>query len=102
MIHLKNINTLIIINFVIGLLSLLQARADELSRTDKLRVLYSNQFAFDRRGNRLGRGAGYYDRFLRRLPEAIPTIGLAFKFQILKNLPHNKNTDIPVTKVICA
>jgi stage II sporulation protein D len=26
------------------------ARADELSRNDKLRVLYSNQFAFDRRG----------------------------------------------------
>ena len=26
------------------------ARADELSRSDKLKVLYSNQFAFDRRG----------------------------------------------------
>ena len=39
--------------FVTGLLLLMLpagARADELSRSDKLKVLYSNQFAFDRRG----------------------------------------------------
>ena len=42
---------------------------------------------FDRRGYRLGHGFGYFDRFLSRLPKTIPTIGLAFRFQLLDRLP---------------
>jgi len=41
--------------------------------------------AFDRQNNRLGRGAGYYDRFLSLLPETTATIGLAFDFQLHPN-----------------
>ena len=43
--------------------------------------------AFDRRGRRLGHGHGYFDRFLARLPKTTPTVGLAFRFQILDRLP---------------
>ncbi len=43
--------------------------------------------AFDRRGRRLGRGHGYYDRFLARLPRSTPTVGLAYRFQLLDRLP---------------
>ena len=43
--------------------------------------------AFDRRGNRLGTGKGYYDRFLARVPERVPCVGLAFSFQVLDCLP---------------
>jgi len=58
--------------------------------------------AFDRRGNRLGRGGGYFDRFLAILKKRnIPMFGLAFKFQILKRLPVMPH-DIPVTKLIVA
>ncbi|MFA5144882.1 MAG: 5-formyltetrahydrofolate cyclo-ligase [Candidatus Omnitrophota bacterium] len=57
--------------------------------------------AFDRKGNRLGRGKGCYDRFLERLPKDIPSIGLAFDFQILPNIPA-KAHDISVNRVVFA
>ena len=43
--------------------------------------------AFDRRGHRLGHGHGYFDRFLAGLPESVPTVGLAYRFQLLDRLP---------------
>jgi len=57
--------------------------------------------AFDKKGNRLGRGAGYYDKFLAGLPGDTPRIGLAFDFQVLRSLPALSH-DISVTKVISA
>jgi 5-formyltetrahydrofolate cyclo-ligase len=57
--------------------------------------------AFDKRGNRIGHGKGYFDKFLKNLPKKIPTIGLAFKFQIIKRIK-TLSWDIPVTKVITA
>ncbi len=56
---------------------------------------------FDRQNRRLGRGGGYYDRFLSRLPSRIPTIGLAFDFQIVDDLPLTQKHDISVSDVIC-
>lgn len=43
--------------------------------------------AFDALGNRLGRGGGYYDRFLSRLRRAATSVGLAFDFQIIDDVP---------------
>ena len=57
--------------------------------------------AFDDSNARLGRGAGYYDAFLCRLPKKTKTIGLAFDFQIVKSLPKTPR-DIPVQKIITA
>lgn len=57
--------------------------------------------AFDRKNVRLGRGHGYYDRFLGSLPEKTKTIGLAFDFQVVKDLPKDPH-DIPVWKTITA
>ena len=42
--------------------------------------------AFDANGHRLGRGRGYYDRFLASHPQ-VYTIGLCFDFQLLPNVP---------------
>jgi len=57
--------------------------------------------AFDKKGNRLGRGKGCYDRLLKKLSERIPSIGLAFSFQILPAVPA-KIHDVRVNKVIFA
>jgi len=56
--------------------------------------------AFDADKNRLGRGGGYYDRFLSTLPAATPTIGLAFDFQFIPAVPHHAGRDIAVSRVI--
>ncbi|MFH1845938.1 MAG: 5-formyltetrahydrofolate cyclo-ligase [Candidatus Omnitrophota bacterium] len=56
--------------------------------------------AFDKKNQRLGRGKGYYDRFLASSDlSSAKTIGLAFKFQIVENLPSDLH-DIPVDRVI--
>ena len=42
--------------------------------------------AFDSRGNRLGRGKGYYDRLLPHMPTTYK-IGICFPFQLVKEVP---------------
>lgn len=41
---------------------------------------------FDLQGNRIGYGAGYYDRFLPRLRDDVPVIGVAFSCQLVKKI----------------
>ena len=52
-------------------------------------LLFVPLAAFDRRGNRLGYGAGFYDRTLARLRamKPITTIGIAFAIQELLSVP---------------
>ena len=49
--------------------------------------------AFDKNLNRIGYGAGYYDRFIASIKKQkkLLTIGLAFHFQEIKFIPTNKH-----------
>ena len=42
--------------------------------------------AFDKEGNRLGRGGGYYDRFLKKQSHAT-IIGVGYDFQLVEEVP---------------
>lgn len=42
--------------------------------------------AVDERGNRLGYGGGYYDKYLKKHPQAV-RIGYCYDFQIYSNVP---------------
>jgi 5-formyltetrahydrofolate cyclo-ligase len=44
--------------------------------------------AFDKARRRLGRGLGFYDRFLARLPARVFKVALAFSFQVFPEIPH--------------
>lgn len=54
---------------------------------------------FDKEGNRLGHGKGWYDRFISMLGYRPILIGVCFKEQIVKEIPH-ENYDIQVDEVI--
>jgi len=50
---------------------------------------------FDERGNRLGRGAGYYDRFMNRSDLRAVRCAVAFEEQVLPEIPHDEH-DLPI------
>jgi 5-formyltetrahydrofolate cyclo-ligase len=57
--------------------------------------------AFDAKGNRLGYGAGYYDRFIPSLRPGIPLVALAYETQLVpdaKPEPHDRPMDMVVTE----
>jgi 5-formyltetrahydrofolate cyclo-ligase len=51
-------------------------------------ILIVPGIAFDKKGNRLGYGMGFYDRLLSY--ERTFSIGLAYSFQLLENIPYDK------------
>ena len=68
-------------------------------KPENLDLIIVPGLAFDKKGNRLGRGKGCYDRFLCSLSEKTSSIGLAFDFQILPLVP-TTCYDVSVKKVI--
>ncbi len=72
---------------------------EKLVKPEDLDLVIVPGLAFDKKGNRLGRGKGYYDRFLGSLSDKTHSIGLAFDFQILPLIPTTTH-DVSVKKLI--
>ena len=62
---------------------------------DELDLVIVPALMFDRSGNRLGRGAGFYDRFLASPQFNGSAMGLAFSDQVVDEVPVSDN-DVPV------
>lgn len=69
---------------------------------DKIDLFIIPGRAFTINGKRLGRGKGYYDRFLAKKQYKHPQkVGICFDFQILEDIPTNKHDifmDFIITK----
>lgn len=54
---------------------------------------------FDRKGNRIGYGAGYYDKFFSSLKNDICKIGICYSFQIIDTIVPS-SYDVPVDYLV--
>ena len=67
---------------------------------DEIDLVIVPAVALDIKGNRLGRGKGYYDRLLPQCPQAYK-IGVALECQLLEELPVDP-FDAPLDAVFTA
>ncbi len=67
------------------------------SKINKMDLVLVPGIAWDEHGYRLGYGKGYYDRYLASVKAG--TVGLAYDFQVLENIPH-ENNDFRVNLIV--
>lgn len=58
--------------------------------TGKIDLVVVPGVGFDERGNRLGRGGGYYDVFLNRVSKDTVLVGVGYDFQLVDEVPVNR------------
>ena len=80
-----------------GSFHILEPTGDNYEECEPIDVAIVPGMAFDHHGHRLGRGKGYYDRFLSRVQTY--KIGVCFDFQLLEEVPCNPH-DITMNEVI--
>lgn len=64
---------------------------------DEIELVVVPAVAYDRRGNRLGRGKGFYDRLLGSIRAT--KIGVAYEFQVVDEIPAEPH-DVPMDMII--
>ena len=69
-----------------GAYGILEPTGELFTDYDAIDVAIIPGMAFDAEGHRLGRGKGYYDRFLARVPH-LYKIGLCFSWQMVDHVP---------------
>lgn len=80
-----------------GLLEPDPDRARRVERDETFDLALVPGIAFDRAGNRIGYGAGFYDRFLARTEAE--KVALAFSLQIVEVIPTERH-DVPVDRIV--
>ena len=83
-------------NFAVGDFNILEPQNEPYAGDFDLIIVPG--VAFDRHGNRIGRGKGYYDRFLCH-HLAVKRIGICFDFQLVDEVPAEP-FDIKMDEVI--
>ena len=84
-----------------GTFNILEPKGENGIGLDEIDAIVAPARAFDHAANRLGRGAGYYDRFFIRTGLDALKCGIAFDCQIfpaVPMLPHDVPVDLVVTE----
>lgn len=81
----------------IGSFHIEEPTGDEFMDSSELELIIVPAVAYDRKGNRLGRGKGFYDRLLCETKAV--KIGVAYDFQLYDELPTEEH-DVPMDYVI--
>lgn len=81
----------------LGAFHIEEPTGDNVADPNEIELIVVPAVAYDRRGNRLGRGKGFYDRLLAETKAT--RIGVGYEFQILDELPVEEH-DVPMDMVI--
>lgn len=81
----------------LGAFHIEEPTGDTLVDADDIELIIVPAVAYDRRGNRLGRGKGFYDRLLKSTKAT--KIGVGYDFQLFDELPVEEH-DVPMDVVI--
>lgn len=81
-----------------GSMNILEPMGRPFQTLEEIDVIVVPGMSFDADGHRLGRGKGYYDRFLQQVPKAYK-MGICFDFQKVDYVPSDQY-DIPMNEVI--
>lgn len=81
----------------LGAFQIEEPQGDEITSIDDIEMVVMPAVAFDRFGNRVGRGKGYYDRLMQH-SKALK-VGIGYDFQLVDEIEVEEH-DIPVDIVI--
>ena len=79
-----------------GTFQILEPSGKDIQNLQSIDLVLLPGIAFDKKGNRLGRGKGYYDKLLTQI--SAPKAGICFGFQLMDNLPADE-WDIPMNMI---
>lgn len=83
-----------------GAFGIMEPATQEYRDFDSINLVIVPGVAFDRHGNRLGRGRGYYDKlFGNLLPVDVVKFGVCYPFQMVEEVPAD-DCDVPMDKVM--
>lgn len=66
---------------------ILEPSGENYASPEDIDVVFAPGLAFDKKGGRLGYGAGFYDRYLTLLKKSTSKIGVCYSFQVIENVP---------------
>lgn len=84
-------------HLALGSFHIEEPTGNDTTSIDNIELIIVPAVAYDREGNRLGRGKGYYDRLLSEAKAV--KVGIVYHFQLLDNIPAESH-DVPVDIII--
>ncbi len=85
-------------NLLTGAFNIKEPVGDNIIDINTIDLIIVPAIAFDRKGNRIGRGKGYYDRLLKSA-KGIMKIVIGYDFQLIDDI-ESESHDIPVDVII--